>query len=566
MTDPTAPNHDEPAEGPRDDDYSAPGGADTACRPGADATGWGSPGGAGTGGRHERDLASSRACATPSTTWSSAPTPTVKEYSVKAAELAAIAADKAAPLARKAGEATADASSKLAEKSRAWAAERAREPRRGDRRRPAAGDRDRDAAVGARRRPPTGRADADDRGRAGETAGSRRRRSTLYFAAMSVRPIVMLGDPRLRLKGQPVDSFGKYLHELLDDLAHTMRDAPGVGLAAPQLGEALQACVIEVESQLHELVNPRIVRSTGDDRDLEGCLSIPGYVAYVTRREKVWVVAQDRHGQKIKVAGSGPAGPGAPARARPPRRQALHRLPRLDGRADAGRRRATRTTPRSARRRAPSRDRRGPVRRGPSSWGAARSAVPSLRRAGRASRPSSSSGSSRRRRAGRAGAGRSTPTPIHDAADALGVAPVLTPGAAARAGGDRSTSSALEPDLLVLADYGRIVPPALLEPRHGALNLHPSLLPRHRGATPIPADDPGRRRRTGVTLMRMDAGPRHRADRRPASLGARRRRDGARARGRAGRRGAPDLLDASLGPWLGGELTATPAAGRGRHR
>ena len=70
---------------------------------------------------------------------------------------------------------------------------------------------------------------------------------------MSVRPIVLLGDPRLRLKGLPVDSFGKYLHELLDDLAHTMRDAPGVGLAAPQLGVALQACVIEVEDQLHEL-------------------------------------------------------------------------------------------------------------------------------------------------------------------------------------------------------------------------------------------------------------------------------------------------------------------------
>ncbi len=122
---------------------------------------------------------------------------------------------------------------------------------------------------------------------------------------MSVRTIVLLGDPRLRLKGQPVDSFGKYLHGLLDDLAHTMRDAPGVGLAAPQLGEAVQACVIEVEDRLHELVNPRIVRSSGDDRDLEGCLSIPGYVAYVTRRERVWVVAQDRYGKKIKVAGSG---------------------------------------------------------------------------------------------------------------------------------------------------------------------------------------------------------------------------------------------------------------------
>ncbi len=122
---------------------------------------------------------------------------------------------------------------------------------------------------------------------------------------MTVQPIVMLGDPRLRLKGEPVDAFGKYLHELLDDLAETMRAAPGVGLAAPQLGIALQACVVEVEGQLHELINPRIVRSTGDDHDLEGCLSLPGYVAYVTRRERVWVVAQNRHGRKIKVAGAG---------------------------------------------------------------------------------------------------------------------------------------------------------------------------------------------------------------------------------------------------------------------
>ena len=110
---------------------------------------------------------------------------------------------------------------------------------------------------------------------------------------MSVRPIVLLGDPRLRIKGEPVDSFGRFLHGLLDDLAHTMRAAPGVGLAAPQIGEGLAVCVVEVENKLHELVNPRIVRAEGDDRDLEGCLSIPGYVAYVTRHEKVWVVAQN---------------------------------------------------------------------------------------------------------------------------------------------------------------------------------------------------------------------------------------------------------------------------------
>jgi peptide deformylase len=137
---------------------------------------------------------------------------------------------------------------------------------------------------------------------------------------MSVRPIVLLGDPRLRLKGRQVDSFGKYLHELLDDLTETVRKAPGVGLAAPQIGETVRACVIDVEGQLHELVNPRIVRTEGDDRDLEGCLSIPGFVAYVTRRERVWVVAQNRMGRTIRVAGSGLLG-----------RALQHELDHLDG-------------------------------------------------------------------------------------------------------------------------------------------------------------------------------------------------------------------------------------------
>jgi peptide deformylase len=128
---------------------------------------------------------------------------------------------------------------------------------------------------------------------------------------VSVRPIVLLGDPRLRIRGEPVDSFGRFLHGLLDDLTHTMRAAPGEGLAV---------CVVEVEDRLHELVNPKIVKSTGDDRDLEGCLSIPGYAAYVTRRERVWVVAQDRRGRKIKLAGSGLLG-----------RAFQHELDHLDG-------------------------------------------------------------------------------------------------------------------------------------------------------------------------------------------------------------------------------------------
>ena len=88
-----------------------------------------------------------------------------------------------------------------------------------------------------------------------------------------------------------------------------MRDAPGVGLAAPQIGEPLQACVIEIEGRLYELVNPVITRASGEDNDLEGCLSVPGYVAYVPRKEKVWVEAQDRDGRSIKAGRQRPAGP-----------------------------------------------------------------------------------------------------------------------------------------------------------------------------------------------------------------------------------------------------------------
>lgn len=122
---------------------------------------------------------------------------------------------------------------------------------------------------------------------------------------MSIRPILLLGDPRLRLAGRDVDAFGKPLAELIDDLVHTMRAAPGAGLAAPQLGEALNVAVVEAHGRIYELVNPRIVRQNGDQTDLEGCLSIPGYVAEITRRDRVWVEAQDRRGRRYKFSEHG---------------------------------------------------------------------------------------------------------------------------------------------------------------------------------------------------------------------------------------------------------------------
>jgi peptide deformylase len=117
------------------------------------------------------------------------------------------------------------------------------------------------------------------------------------------RPIVTLGDPRLRLKGERVRVFDKQLHRLLDDMLAAMRSVHGVGLAAQQVGVALQVAVIEIDGDIHELVNPRITHLSGEQEDLEGCLSIPGFYARRNRAEKAIVEAQNRHGRKIRLSG-----------------------------------------------------------------------------------------------------------------------------------------------------------------------------------------------------------------------------------------------------------------------
>ena len=121
---------------------------------------------------------------------------------------------------------------------------------------------------------------------------------------MAIRPILTAAEPVLRERTKRVSRFDASLHRLLDDMLETMRDAPGVGLAANQIGVPLQVAVLEVEDRVTELVNPEIVRSSGEQLDWEGCLSIPGYVAEVTRAEKVTVKARDRHGKEIRVKGT----------------------------------------------------------------------------------------------------------------------------------------------------------------------------------------------------------------------------------------------------------------------
>lgn len=121
---------------------------------------------------------------------------------------------------------------------------------------------------------------------------------------MAIRRILTAEEPILRERTKRVSSFDASLHRLLDDMLETMRDAPGVGLAANQIGVPLQVAVIEVDGKVTELVNPEIVKGSGEQLDWEGCLSIPGYVAEVSRHERVTVKARDRRGRAFRMRGT----------------------------------------------------------------------------------------------------------------------------------------------------------------------------------------------------------------------------------------------------------------------
>jgi len=120
---------------------------------------------------------------------------------------------------------------------------------------------------------------------------------------MVIRQILTAEEPILRERARKVTHFDASLHRLLDDMLETMRDAPGIGLAANQIGVPLQVAVIELEETITELINPQIVRASGEVIDWEGCLSVPGFVAEVSRHAKVTVKARDRHGKEFRVKG-----------------------------------------------------------------------------------------------------------------------------------------------------------------------------------------------------------------------------------------------------------------------
>lgn len=120
---------------------------------------------------------------------------------------------------------------------------------------------------------------------------------------MALRTIREEGDSVLRKKCREVTEINDRILEILDDLTETMRDAQGVGLAAPQVGILRRIEVVEVDGVLYELINPVIVEAEGDQYEYEACLSCPGKQAKVHRPAHVKIEALDRNGNKVSYEG-----------------------------------------------------------------------------------------------------------------------------------------------------------------------------------------------------------------------------------------------------------------------
>jgi peptide deformylase len=125
-----------------------------------------------------------------------------------------------------------------------------------------------------------------------------------------IHPIVKFGDPVLQTPSKPVENFDQELQALVDDMFESMYAAAGVGLAAPQIGISRRLAVIDVSNGKNPeakivCANPEIIHIEGEQREEEGCLSLPGFRAHVARPLYVTVRAQDAAGKEFEMRGEG---------------------------------------------------------------------------------------------------------------------------------------------------------------------------------------------------------------------------------------------------------------------
>ena len=120
---------------------------------------------------------------------------------------------------------------------------------------------------------------------------------------MALRTIVLQGDRCLTKACRPVTAFNGRLHQLLDDMAETLEQANGVGLAAPQVGILRRVVLVDTGEEILELINPTLLETSGEQIGAEGCLSVPGKYGLVKRPNYAKVRAQDRYGNWYEAEG-----------------------------------------------------------------------------------------------------------------------------------------------------------------------------------------------------------------------------------------------------------------------
>ena len=120
---------------------------------------------------------------------------------------------------------------------------------------------------------------------------------------MGIRKILTDKDPALHKMCKEVEVFDKKLHKLLDDMAETLEEAQGVGLAAPQVGILRRVVIVDTGDGILELINPTMLETSGEQIGAEGCLSVPGQYGLVKRPYYAKVRAQDRDGQWFEAEG-----------------------------------------------------------------------------------------------------------------------------------------------------------------------------------------------------------------------------------------------------------------------
>jgi len=327
-----------------------------------------------------------------------------------------------------------------------------------------------------------------------------------------VRPIRLFGDPVLRTPAVPVVDFDRELRRLVQDLTDTMLDAPGSGLAAPQLGVSLRVFTYHVDDEVGHLVNPTLELSEQTQDGDEGCLSIPGLVFPCTRAQQVVACGVDQYGEPARIEGSDLLA-----------RCMQHETDHLDGvlfvdRLDAQTRRAAMGAIRSASwagepgpvvKQSPHpMFRQGDVMARLLFAGTPAVALPALdalvasrhQVVGVLTRPDSPTGRGRRTAA----------SPVACRADELGLPVLRAPSL--RDPGVRAAIAELGADCAPVVAYGALLPPELLDlPRLGWVNLHFSLLPAWRGAAPVQhsllAGDDTCGATTFTIVEELDAGP-----------------------------------------------------------